>query len=726
MISYAFDIGTRSIGAVIFKKHDGQHHLLWSGVTIFGAPKRQRDLLKEAIKTRKRRERRKERLLKMRKWLEQEGLLPPYKEAAEREKIFRCNPQTLRQKALEAPLTPYEMGRLIYYIASHRGWKGIKHDACRNFKTQRDYWDALWHAQSRWHPLTLTPEKWAEISALLFNKTAQTHCPYHKNEKRLYQSQPLAEIAKAAEGLSSLTYHEAPYNKTSQSQHKGLSQKARSFLLAQLMLGKAIHQQDIAAYIKQPIHHITWPETTPAPLLMQTNAQLIKAGHFSHHWPRLSINQQDHLIMAIIKRDQARLIEFWPSDLPFSPQRLDRLLDLELAYTLADFGPSQAGQIISRQLSPKAPSLAQKQEGKKPLLFAQIFKRLIQKMQQGFGAPDQIIIELPECAQPATPQSKRQRLLDAQCEPSQKGALCPYSGHLITQYNLHSPEIEVDHIIPKSRGGGDTLENLTLCLARANRQKAGRTPFEAFGHKPNWPIICARVKHWPKKKQMRFLSTTKNQRFREMPNQASRDQTIHLARLAKTLAQNKYSETEFHAISAYQTHGLRIEFSLAKDRNDLRHHALDAALAYLCHEDTTDLAPAINRQIKNHTDPIFVATELGAQAKQGALAHYHSHIDIIKQHENTAWQICKAPPTHRRDNLVMRIKKGDVLHLPNERKGRKFLRIFRLQPSNGTIALGSPYLAGKEETTPLIYKSASQLQRLGAIKCRQRPLGYAI
>jgi 5-methylcytosine-specific restriction endonuclease McrA len=37
----------------------------------------------------------------------------------------------------------------------------------------------------------------------------------------------------------------------------------------------------------------------------------------------------------------------------------------------------------------------------------------------------------------------------------------------------------IDHIVPQSRGGGDTWENTVLACARCNARKADRTPAEA-------------------------------------------------------------------------------------------------------------------------------------------------------------------------------------------------------------------------------------------------------
>ena len=51
---------------------------------------------------------------------------------------------------------------------------------------------------------------------------------------------------------------------------------------------------------------------------------------------------------------------------------------------------------------------------------------------------------------------------------------CQYCG-------LHAPqhELSMDHVLPRSRGGGTTWENVVCCCLKCNTRKGGRTPKEA-------------------------------------------------------------------------------------------------------------------------------------------------------------------------------------------------------------------------------------------------------
>ena len=45
--------------------------------------------------------------------------------------------------------------------------------------------------------------------------------------------------------------------------------------------------------------------------------------------------------------------------------------------------------------------------------------------------------------------------------------------------NLHYSDATIDHVFPRSRGGEDTWDNLTLSCASCNIKKGNRTPAEA-------------------------------------------------------------------------------------------------------------------------------------------------------------------------------------------------------------------------------------------------------
>ncbi|HED52592.1 MAG TPA: HNH endonuclease [Phycisphaerales bacterium] len=57
---------------------------------------------------------------------------------------------------------------------------------------------------------------------------------------------------------------------------------------------------------------------------------------------------------------------------------------------------------------------------------------------------------------------------------------CQYCGH-----HFPTSELSIDHVKPKSQGGGDSWENLVCACIRCNTRKGGRTPQQA-----NMKLIC--------------------------------------------------------------------------------------------------------------------------------------------------------------------------------------------------------------------------------------------
>jgi 5-methylcytosine-specific restriction endonuclease McrA len=68
---------------------------------------------------------------------------------------------------------------------------------------------------------------------------------------------------------------------------------------------------------------------------------------------------------------------------------------------------------------------------------------------------------------------KRPRLC-ARAIRERDGNRCQYTGRL-----LHPDEGSLDHVVPRSRGGADTWENLVWSAKDVNQRKADRLPHEA-------------------------------------------------------------------------------------------------------------------------------------------------------------------------------------------------------------------------------------------------------
>ncbi len=85
---------------------------------------------------------------------------------------------------------------------------------------------------------------------------------------------------------------------------------------------------------------------------------------------------------------------------------------------------------------------------------------------------------------------------------------CPYTGEQISIHRLLSNDVEIEHILPYSMTLDDSLNNKTVAMRRANRDKGNRTPYDAFGKATapgyDYSAMLLRAALMPKEKAKRF------------------------------------------------------------------------------------------------------------------------------------------------------------------------------------------------------------------------------
>ena len=169
---------------------------------------------------------------------------------------------------------------------------------------------------------------------------------------------------------------------------------------------------------------------------------------------------------------------------------------------------------------------------------------------------------------------------------------CPYTGEQISIARLLSDEVEVDHILPYSMTLDDSLNNKTVAMRRANRDKGNRTPYEAFGRTPipgyDYQAILQRAVLMPKEKAKRFALDGYQRWLKEDKDFLARalNDTAYISRIAKEYLSLICPANNVRAIPGRMTALLRGKFGLnrflsgsgLKNREDHRHHALDAAV----------------------------------------------------------------------------------------------------------------------------------------------------
>ncbi len=168
---------------------------------------------------------------------------------------------------------------------------------------------------------------------------------------------------------------------------------------------------------------------------------------------------------------------------------------------------------------------------------------------------------------------------------------CPYSGVQISAAMLFSDQVEVEHILPFSQTLDDSLNNKTVAMRQANRIKGNRTPWQAKDDfaAQGWATadMLDRAEQMPKNKRYRFGENGYAQWLREDKGFLARalNDTRHLSRVAKEYL-SLICPQNTRAIPGQMTAMLRAKFGLndilglngEKNRNDHRHHAVDACV----------------------------------------------------------------------------------------------------------------------------------------------------
>ena len=188
---------------------------------------------------------------------------------------------------------------------------------------------------------------------------------------------------------------------------------------------------------------------------------------------------------------------------------------------------------------------------------------------------------------------------------------CVYTGQRIAAAMIFSGDVAVDHILPFSQTLDDGMENLLLCMASANLAKGNMAPHEWKGGAVEWKEILGRADNLPPKKIRRFAPDAMEWWLREESDFIARHltDTQWISRAAKEYLGGVCHADRVWATPGRLTHLLRGKWglntiladlrrgtltndpdagedgsespSVPKNRNDHRHHAIDAFVVAL-------------------------------------------------------------------------------------------------------------------------------------------------
>jgi len=193
-------------------------------------------------------------------------------------------------------------------------------------------------------------------------------------------------------------------------------------------------------------------------------------------------------------------------------------------------------------------------------------------------------------------------------------AYCDNDEDAITEADAANGKgVEIDHIIPESRGGNSHLNNLVLCHTRCNRGKGNKTPMEWFT-KDEFNLLERRLRHLLKENKVKWDNLHKEVPDLDKFVESQLTDTAYASRqvvgwLEKTL----YGNIDGGSRHVFSTKGrytsiLRRDWGLfpdskdreqqgKKNRADHRNHAIDAVVITLSGpERLSELAHAAERE----------------------------------------------------------------------------------------------------------------------------------
>lgn len=244
---------------------------------------------------------------------------------------------------------------------------------------------------------------------------------------------------------------------------------------------------------------------------------------------------------------------------------------------------------------------------------------------------------------------------------------CAYSIEAIDLNRLLEPGyVEVDHALPYSRSFDDSKNNKVLVLAKENRDKGNRTPYEYLGGVENslrWQKFVAFVestKAYRLAKRSRLLKKDFGNKEAESFRERNLNDTRYICRFFKNYVERYLRLAEGSeakrcvVVSGQLTSLLRARWGLVKVRGDSdRHHALDAAVVAACsHSMVKRLSDYARHKELDQVRASFVDVETGEIVDPAIFQQ-------LQQHFPDPWP-------HFRHELEARLKIDDPVLLRAE------------------------------------------------------------
>jgi len=244
------------------------------------------------------------------------------------------------------------------------------------------------------------------------------------------------------------------------------------------------------------------------------------------------------------------------------------------------------------------------------------------------------------------------------------GRVCPYTGKTISQEALFStnPEFQIEHILPYDRSLDDSYMNKTLCEVHENIHiKKDQTPYEAYNSNPErYEEIKQRVNktampYWKKQKFWQKEIDTEQIISRELND--TRYINREIVKYLKQICSN------VRGTRGKATAELRYQWGLIKDRDDHRHHSIDAAVVAVTRpEHLRQLGKSKYSNATSSFPPPWphFREELAEKAKHINVSHRVTRRARGRLHDETSYGATGRKDEKEQDIFVYRKKLEDL------------------------------------------------------------------
>ena len=512
----------------------------------------------------------------------------------------------------------------------------VKRGVHTSRKMYADEIEALWEKQSSYYPEILKPSLMYDFKKAIIEQRPlkiQKHligkCPFEKNRPRAAKALLESQEFRIWQNINNLTVTCPKTDET-----RGLSEQERLKVFKKLNTQKSVKFGSLKT---------TLGLIKSAEFNLESDIRIELKGNSTNKsfmtalsaktWNSLSIEQKNQLVVDYLTIDRPeslkkRLKNYWD----FDPETIEKIFKIQLPsgyfhlsrkaimkllpflrqgykyheacekagynHSEIEYNSSETEQIL-RDLRNPVVAKAVRQALK-----------LTRSIIRQYGVIDEIVIEMPremkktkkqkesEAKIQAKNKIKREHAVDMLSEKygnqqptktqitkyllwEECGKVCPYTGETISESQLFSQDVDIEHIIPWSISMDNSYMNKTLCFANENRNvKKNMTPFQAYHNTPaKWEQIKQRIKRLPKNKRKNFLIKEIEQD--EFTNRQLND-TGYICRTVK-----KYFEAcgfKTRISKGRMTDCLRSKWKLnyllntenRKNRKDHRHHSIDA------------------------------------------------------------------------------------------------------------------------------------------------------